>query len=77
MSGLSDEKKWEVYATYLSSTWFCTGEQPDSACLELLLQDLGVTLDQVEKLIEGETIGQASQEGQQGEHPVTGAHEAG
>ncbi|MBI1913621.1 MAG: hypothetical protein HYS12_02530 [Planctomycetes bacterium] len=77
MSGLSNDKKWEVYATYLSSTWFCTGEQPDPACLELLLQDLGVTLEQVERLIEGETIGEAPPEGQPGERPGTGAQEAG
>ncbi len=77
MTGLSNDKKWEVYATYLSSTWFCTGEQPDPACLELLLQDLGVTLEQVERLIEGEATGPVSQEGQPGERPEAGAQEAG
>ena len=71
MSGLSDETKWEVYTTYLSANFFCTGEQPDPACLELLLRDLGVTLEQVERLIEGEAAGQ------QVERPPATAEAAG
>ena len=71
MSGLSDETKWEVYTTYLSANFFCTGEQPDPACLELLLRDLGVSLEQIERLIEGEAAGQ------QEETSTAGAEAAG
>jgi len=36
-------------------------KQPDPACLEMLLRDLGVTLEQVERLIEEEGAGRPAQ----------------
>ncbi|MBI1917637.1 MAG: hypothetical protein HYS12_23325 [Planctomycetes bacterium] len=66
MPGLCDDMKWEIYTTYLSANRFRTGEQPDPTCLELLLRDLGVTLEQLEKLIEGESAGGQEQKLQEG-----------
>ena len=77
MSGLSDETKWQVYSTYLSANFFCTGEQPDPSCLELLLRDLGVTLDQVEALIESEATGKPGQPVPSGEVSETGLQGTG
>ena len=63
MVGLNDDKKWEVYAVYLCETYFCGDCRPDAAALEVLLQDLGVSLDQVERVIAGE-------EGSAAPHPA-------
>ena len=54
MTVLSDDRKWEVYSVFLSSDYFCEDRRPDPVCLEALLRELGVTLDQVERLIQGD-----------------------
>ena len=74
MSGLSDDKKWEVYSVFLSSDFFCDDRQPDPACLEALLRELGVTLDQIERLIEGEG---AVRQAAEGAEPARAPAEAG
>jgi hypothetical protein len=64
MSGLSDGKKWEVYMVYLSQEYFLDDARPDPLALGNLLEDLGVTLAQVEHVIGGEELVPGAGEGQ-------------
>ena len=64
MPGLSDGKKWEVYMVYLSQEYFLDDARPDPLALGNLLEDLGVTLAQVEHVIGGEELVPAESEGQ-------------
>ena len=64
MPGLSDGKKWEVYMVYLSQEYFLDDARPDPLALGNLLEDLGVTLAQVERVIGGEELAPGEGEGQ-------------
>jgi hypothetical protein len=64
MTRLSDDKKWEVYSVYLCETYFCSDSRLDAPALEALLQDLGVTLEQIERVIAGEEKVEPSQPAQ-------------
>jgi hypothetical protein len=64
MPGLSDGKKWEVYMVYLSQEYFLDDARPDPLALGNLLEDLGVTLEQVERIIGGEDLAPVADEGQ-------------
>ena len=64
MPGLSDGKKWEVYMVYLSQEYFLDDARPDPLALGNLLEDLGVTLAQVERVIGGEDLAPGDGEAQ-------------
>lgn len=52
-AGLSDDAKWQVYATYLSNEYFKDEQRPAAhALIRLLRSDLGVDLAKVEALVE-------------------------
>src|SRR5262245_2208383 len=51
---LSEEARWTVYTTYLAETRFGDARHPTPEELACLLEDLGVSLDAIERCIEEE-----------------------